>query len=160
MRAYDQKMIHMHSFAFYGGILIILTLASCAPLDQRYFDPQAGRPPKALSLKPKTLPNMVPKKSFIEIVEGTSEENYGPEVEKAAKIALERKKDILFIVESVIPASPTPDQDLAHLESLNKNLLLPVTHHLRAAGAQPIQIDMRSETDMTLHQAMIRINVR
>lgn len=144
---------------FFYLTALFLTFNGCAPLDQRYFDPQAGISPMA-HLKHSDEKKPLPKKSFIEVIEGTSEQTYGASVETAAKIALQRKSNILFIVESIIPQEATPEKQIAHFEKMNKDLLLPISQHLITAGVQPIQIDMRTLTDPALTQGIVRIYVK
>lgn len=137
--------------------LVGLGFQGCAPLDQRTFDPNAGKPPQVHVTQP-----MPPKKQppFLQVVEGTPESDYAGPIEKATKIALNRKPNVLFIVQGIAPMQNTPDKQAQTLNNLTQHLAVPVTNHIVAAGARPVQIDMRVATDPTAHQAMVRINVR
>lgn len=137
---------------------LMASLCGCNPIDQRTFDPQAGRPPKVAA---PTLPPTTPgKPAFLQIAGGTPEQTYGPEVEKATKLALSRKSNILFIVQGIAPMQKTPDAEAESLHRLTQELVNPVASHILAAGARPIQLDMRASSDPTVQNNMVRIYVR
>lgn len=138
--------------------VLAASLCGCNPIDQRTFDPQAGRPPKvAAPALPATPPG---KPAFLQIAGGTPEDDYGPQVEKATKLALSRKRNILFIVQGMAPMQKTPEAETKSLQSLTKDLVNPVASHILAAGARPIQLDMRVGSDPTVQNNMVRIYVR
>ena len=143
-----------------SAALAVLTasLCGCNPIDQRTFDPQAGRPPKvAAPALPATPPG---RPAFLQIAGGTPETEYGPQVEKATKLALSRKRNILFIVQGMAPMQKTAEAETQALQHLTKELVSPVASHILAAGARPIQLDMRVGSDPTVQNNMVRIYVR
>lgn len=133
-------------------------LNGCAPIGQRTFDPEAGRPPQvALPPEPPPKPG---KRPFIEIMDGTPDEDYAQALDKAVRLALTRKPNILFVVEAAAPMQAAPAAQVKILQGLTRRLALPVGNRIIAAGAEPIQLDMRAVTDPLLKQAVVRINVR
>ncbi|MUG05204.1 hypothetical protein GM556_06565 [Bombella sp. ESL0378] len=155
-------VFYTHRSALWARTALFALLATplwgCNPIDQRTFDPQAGRPPRVAA---PALPVAAPgKPAFLQIIEGTPEEEYGPAVEKAAKLALSRKSNILFTVQGIAPMQKTPEAERETLHTLTQNLVSPVANHILAAGARPIQLDMRVSTDPTVHSNMVRIYVR
>lgn len=140
--------------------LPLLVLADCAPIDQRFFNPDAGQPPKPY-IPVKTVQNNVNRPAaFLQIIEGTPEEDYGPAIDSAVKIALQRKRNILFIVQGLAPMQDTSDAQAKALVDLTENLATPVAARILKAGAAPVQIEMQAATDPAIHQAMVRVNVR
>lgn len=155
-----------HSFSswfFFSSLFCLFIsigggLQGCAPIDQRTFDPTASKPPtRAHAIPPAPPQKQVP---FLQILEGTPEREYTAPVDKAAKIALSRKSNILFVIQSIAPMHSTPDQQAKALSDITKNLAVPIAQRIIAAGARPIQIDMRAYTDSTVQSAMVRVNVR
>ncbi len=139
-------------------LLLAAPLCACNPIDQRTFDAQAGRPPKTAA---PPLPTPTPEKpAFLQIAGGTPEQDYGPAVEKATKLALSRKTNILFIVQGMAPMQKTPEAETQSLQHLTQTLVNPVASHILAAGARPIQLEMRVGSNPTLQSDMVRIYVR
>ena len=152
--------VHRSVLRVWPVVLAGLTasLCGCNPIDQRTFDPQAGRPPQVAA---PALPAAAPgRPAFLQITGGTPEQTYGPEVEKATKLALSRKSNILFIFQGMAPMQKTPDAEAESLHRLTQELVNPVASHILAAGARPIQIDMRASSDPTIQNNMVRIYVR
>lgn len=153
---------YAHRSALWIRSAFLMTLATplwgCNPIDQRTFDPQAGRPPRVAA---PALPVSAPgKPAFLQIIDGTPEDEYGPAVEKATKLALSRKANILFIVQGITPMQQTPEAERQTLHDITQHLVSSVGHHILAAGARPIQLDMRVSADPTVHNNMVRIYVR
>lgn len=155
-------VLYAHRSALWIRSALLITLATplwgCDPIDQRTFDPQAGRPPRVAA---PALPVAAPgKPAFLQIVDGTPEDEYGPAVEKATKLALSRKNNILFIIQGIAPMQKTPEAERETLHTLTQDLVAHVASHALAAGARPIQLDMRVSADPTVHSNMVRIYVR
>lgn len=137
--------------------LLTAPLFGCDPIDQRTFDPTAGKPPQI----PAPQPTLIHEKpAFMEISEGTAEAEYGPAVEKATKLALTHKSNMLFIIESMAPMQETPEADVRILQNLTKDLTTHIAKHVLTAGARPIQLDMRATTNPAIQKPLVRIYVR
>ncbi|MXV43817.1 hypothetical protein GS501_01955 [Saccharibacter sp. 17.LH.SD] len=159
MDAFDRfEFSRIFSFCYLPAVFAVMGgVVGCSPLDQRTFDPRAGTPPKPY-IAPVVAPT--PKAPFLQIMEGTPESDYAAPVETATKAALARKSNILFIIQGIAPMQSTPDKQLQILSDLTQNLVVPVAKRIQAAGALPIQIEMRASTDSTVSHAMVRVNVR
>ncbi|MPV99670.1 hypothetical protein [Bombella apis] len=139
-------------------LLLTASLCGCKPIDQRTFDAQAGRPPRTAT---PALPAPAPEKpAFLQIAGGTPERDYGPAVEKATKLALGRKSNILFIIQGMAPMQQTPEAERQSLQQLTETLVNPVASHVLAAGARPIQLEMKVGSSPTVQNNMVRIYVR
>lgn len=99
-------------------------------------------------------------KPFVEILAGTPESEYGPQLEEITKIALARKPNILFIIRLRVPTGSGPEEQLKHLLKLVPTLLTPVAEHMKKAGADPVQLDMGSLAVPYQKSASLRIEVR
>ncbi|GBR68565.1 hypothetical protein [Gluconobacter kanchanaburiensis] len=142
-----------------GGLLLVMPLLSgCKLLDQRTFNPNAGKPPHPYI--PPAPPGPPPHAPFLSVSEGTPESEYGPVVERAAKTALSRKENVLFIVQAFAPPQATPDAQAQALTEVTDHLAAPVAAHLTKAGAQPIQIEMHAITDGSTAKPFVRVDVR
>ncbi|GBD57197.1 hypothetical protein [Gluconobacter wancherniae] len=141
-----------------GTLLLAPALTGCKLIDQRTFDPNAGKPPKPYI--PPTPPGPAPKAPFLQIEAGTPASEYGPIVEKAAKAALARKPNVLFIVQGYAPMQPDPAAQAQTLSDLTKQQIAPIADRIAAAGAQPIQIEIHATTDPSIQHARVRVDVR
>ncbi|QCE32649.1 hypothetical protein FAI41_03110 [Acetobacteraceae bacterium] len=132
--------------------------ASCAPLDQRVWNQMAGIEPKYVPPPPPPAPP--PPAPFVEILSGTPESDYGPQLEEITKIALARKPNMLFIIRLRVPTGNGPEEQVKRLLQLVPRFLMPVSEHMIKAGAQPIQLDMGTESVPYQKSPSLRIQVR
>ncbi|WP_415525754.1 hypothetical protein [Gluconobacter sp.] len=155
----SQRGFVPHSALLMGGLLLAMPLLSgCKLLDQRTFNPNAGKPPQPYI--PPAPPGPPPHAPFLSVSEGTPESEYGPIVERAAKAALSRKPNVLFTVQAFAPPQPTPDAQAQALTDVTNHLGALVAAHLAKAGAQPIQIEMHAITDPSATKPFVRVDVR
>lgn len=142
-----------------GSILLVTPLlAGCQLIDQRTFNPQAGKPPRPYI--PPAPPAPKPKPPFLQIEGGTPEAEYGPAVDKAVKAALARKENVLFIVQLLVPLQNDPAAQAKAMTEATQSDLQPVAHRINTAGAQPIQIEMHAVADGSVTHPVIRVDVR
>ena len=137
-----------------GVIAAALTLNACAPLDQRTFDPSAGRPPKV------HVPPAPPAKPpFVQIMAGTPESLWQPDVEKVTRLAIQRKPNILFILTAIVPRDGSPSAQAEALAALVQGDERAVAQAMVKAGASggQIEMDARAEDGAKPH---IRVDVR
>ncbi|MGC5748765.1 hypothetical protein J4P41_09015 [Gluconobacter sp. NFX36] len=142
-----------------GSILLVTPLlAGCQLIDQRTFNPQAGKPPRPYI--PPAPPAPKPKPPFLQIEGGTPEAEYGPAVDKAVKAALARKENVLFIVQLLVPLQNDPSAQAKAMTEATQSDLQPVAHRINTAGAQQIQIEMHAVADGSVTHPVIRVDVR
>jgi len=142
-----------------GSILLVTPwLAGCNLIDQRTFNPQAGKPPKPYV--PPAPPAPKPKPPFLQIEDGTPESDYGPIVDKAVKAALARKENVLFIVQLLVPLQNDPAAQAKAMTEATQTDLEPVARRINTAGAQPIQIEMHAIADGSVKHPVVRVDVR
>ncbi|QCE34383.1 hypothetical protein FAI40_02970 [Acetobacteraceae bacterium] len=133
-------------------------VASCAPLDQRVWNQMAGIEPYYASPPPPPAPP--PPAPFVEILSGTPESEYGPQLEQVTKIALERKPNILFIIRLRVPTGDGPEEQIRRLLKLVPNMLDPVAEHMIRAGADSSQLDMGTLAVPYQQTPSVRIEVQ
>ncbi|GBR53505.1 hypothetical protein AA106555_1322 [Neokomagataea thailandica NBRC 106555] len=151
----------MRSRSFYLTIFALLAttqLGGCKLIDQRTFDSHAGRPPSPPP--PPAQAVQAPKAPFLSIADGTAESEYGPVVDHAARVALQHKSNVLFIVRALTPPQPTVAEQQALLAKLSKGLLNSVSQKIIAAGAKPLQLELHAETDVSVHTPVVRVELR
>ncbi|WP_252347448.1 hypothetical protein [Gluconobacter sp. P5H9_d] len=143
-----------------AGCILLATplLAGCKLVDQRTFNPQAGKPPQPYIPPPPPAPKAKP--PFLQIEGGTPESEYGPVVDQAVKSALARKENVLFIVRLLVPLQSDPAAQAKAMTEATQTDLEPVAHRISTAGAQPIQIEMHALTDPSVQHPLIRVDVR
>ncbi|EHH67480.1 hypothetical protein [Gluconobacter morbifer] len=145
--------------ALLGAVILTAPLLSgCKLVDQRTFNPNAGRPPQPVV--PPAPPAPPAKPPFLQIRSGTPESEYGPIVDRAVRAALAHKANVLFIVQGLAPMQASPDEQARVLTDLTKKQLAPLGARIARAGAQPIQIEMHAATDPSLKDAVMRVDVR
>lgn len=151
----------MKSRFFYLTIFVLFTtvgLGGCQLIDQRTFDSQAGKPP--VPYEAPTAATEAPPAPFLSIPDGTPEAEYGPVVEHATHVALQHKKNVLFIVQALAPPQPSLAAQQELLHRLAHGTLNAVAQHIAQAGAQPLQIELHTLTDPTQHTSTIRVDLR
>lgn len=148
---------------FFSQIAITLLVTSglygCKLVDQRTFDSQAGRPPVPLTSLSASAPGQ-DAPPFINIVEGTPESEYGPVVDHAARVALQHKANVLFIVRARVPSRGEIVQQGETLARMTREELTSIAEHLENAGAKPMQIELRAQASPQVDHSMIRIDLR
>lgn len=155
----SQRRFVPQSALLMGGLLLAMPLLSgCKLLDQRTFNPNAGKPPHPVV--PLAPPGPPPRAPFLAVSEGTPESEFGPIVERAAKAALARKPNVLFVVQAFAPPQPTPDAQAQALTDVTSHLGALIAAHIEKAGAQTIQIEMHAITDPSATKPFVRVDVR
>ncbi|QDH16529.1 hypothetical protein [Swingsia samuiensis] len=133
-------------------------ITGCNLVDQRTFNPNAGKPPQPYI--PPAPPAPPAKPPFLRIEAGTSEHDYAPIIKRAVKAALERKENVLFLVQARVPVQADPAAQAKALTQATQFELEPVAHQINAAGAQPIQIEMQAITDPNTSHDFIQVDLR
>lgn len=132
-------------------------LAGCELVDQRTFNPRASRPPRVIYTPAPVIPPVPP---LIELVAGTPRAEWSGPVRSVVRQALDRKPNILFLVEAVAP----PQQDGTATQALLSRLVgtdgQSIADEIVAAGASPSQVEMSAMPDSTVTGPRIRVYVR
>lgn len=142
----------------------VLALGACnpldptSPLDQRTFNPRASRRPAVYIPPPPPGPPPIP--PLIQLVAGTSEQEWGGPVRAIVRKALDRKPNILFQVQALVPPGGDADTTRLALSRLVSSDAQAVTDAIVAAGASPAQVEMSAMPDSTVTQPTIRVYVR
>ena len=145
----------MNTFSRGLAVTLALTLAGCHLVDQRDFDPKAGRPP-ALPVAP-AQPSSGPK-PLLRIGYENTDPDYAPALAAAVKRALTLKPDVLFTVQTLVPLEPTPDaQAASQLAAAATGR--EIAEAIVADGADQGQIEMTVKADPGVHVKEVRIFV-
>ncbi|WP_149026859.1 hypothetical protein [Neoasaia chiangmaiensis] len=133
-------------------------LAACTPIDQRTFDPNAGRRPVAhVPPAPAAKP---PPPPFLQIMSGTPEATWRPAVDHAARVALARKPNVLFVVTAIATPSGTPANQTEALTQMLRREERAVADAIVSAGVPDYQIQLNARTEPAAAPPRIRVDVR
>ena len=148
----------MQASRFLPFLLCCVLLAGCKLVDQRTFDRDAGRAPVPHAPPPPPAgPAPIP--PLFVVHSGQMPEDWQPGLREAVREALARKPNVLFTVQSVAPASPSPDAQAAALQAAVLQAGRPVADAVGADGARPAQIEMSAAADPAVRAAEVRIYV-
>lgn len=149
-------MVRYRQIFFFLSLFFLFT--SCKLIDQRTFNPRAGRRP--IPYIPPAPPPPLPPAPPIEVVIGTPEGQWRKPLQMLTKKALEKKPDALFVVTAVT-------SDLQSLAAQEENLQKAVRKEAKLiadeivkAGARPEQIQMDAKTSGSIKQTVVQVNVR
>lgn len=136
--------------------VVMGVLGGCKLVDQRTFDPNAGRPPVP---HVPHHPGPKPIAPFLVVRAGTPEAEWRPVVTHAAQVALARKPGVLFVLTGLAPDHATPADQVRALGAVASGDERAVADAIIAAGAPPLQVQMQVRTDpggMTRVQVDVR----
>lgn len=136
---------------------VVVGLSGCKLVDQKTFNPQAGRPPQPYIPPP---PVVVPIPPLIELVEGTPASAWHAPVEQIVHKGLARKPNILFVVKCLVPTSGNSAQDQLALIHLVQGDGQAVAQAITQAGAPPEQVEITAMPDSTVTKPLIRVYVQ
>jgi len=135
----------------------VVGLSGCKLVDQKTFNPQAGRAPQPYIPPP---PVVVPVPPLIELVEGTPASAWQHPVEQIVHKALARKPNILFTVKCLVPVSGDSAHDQQALIHLVQGDGQAVAQTMTEAGAPPEQVEITAMPDSTVTKPLVRVYVR
>ncbi|MBS0961057.1 MULTISPECIES: hypothetical protein [Acetobacter] len=136
----------------------VLCLSGCKLIDQKTFNPQAGKPP--VPYIPPQPPGPPPVPPLLQVVAGTPSEEWRVPVETMVKKALQSKANILFTVKCLVPSSGLPDHDRSALTDLVKTDGQAMVEALTEAGAPPGQVEITAMPDSSVTKPVVRVYVR
>lgn len=138
----------------------LFLLNACKLVDQRTFNPSAGRRPLPyVPPAPPAPPPVPPPKPPIEIVAGTPQGQWIKPLTALVKDALQRKADALFIVTAVTPISQNP---IAQQEAMTKIIAQngqAVVEAIVKAGAKPQQVQLAAKADGWVQKNVIQVEI-
>ncbi|GBQ70572.1 hypothetical protein AA103196_2525 [Ameyamaea chiangmaiensis NBRC 103196] len=140
-----------------GLALICGPLAGCKPLDQRTFNPAAGKPPKPY-IPPAPPAHVTP--PLVEIIAGTTPDTWQAAVTKATRAALARKPSVLFTVTAVVRAQGDALAQGAAMAHLVDTDAQAVAATIIAAGAPAAQVQMTAMPDPGVQHDVTRVYIR
>jgi hypothetical protein len=141
------------------ALLVALSLlAACHLVDQRDFDPNAGkRPvPPAPVATGKPVPATPP---LMTIHFDQGGQNYDDALRVAVDAALRRKRNVLFSVVTLVPAKGTPPEQIEAARRASE-LGRQVADAIVADGADIGQVEMAARADPSVVAREVRIYVQ
>lgn len=135
----------------------LLTLGACKLVDQRTFNPSAGKRP--IPYVPPAPPAPPPLAPPIEIMAGTPVDQWQEPVAILVKDALSRKADALFMVTVLLPASTSDGQ---HEQEVKDALQQEkdVANTILKAGAPQEQVQLAAKMDGGIQKSKIQVTIR
>ena len=137
-------------------LLALLAAAGCKLIDQRTFDRNADRKPVPV-YPPSVAVQPIPPLATVRF--GAAPESWQPDLVAIVRQALARKPDVLFTVQTVVPATGSPQDQAGAIASAVKAGGQPVAQTIIGAGATSAQIDMTATTDQVAAPE-VRVTVR
>ena len=95
------------------AVCLIVSLCGCTLVDQRTFNPDAGKPP--VIAQPPGPPVLLP---LVTVDFGQPNPDYADSLRQAVDAALSRKPDAKFEVATVVPATGTPAAQVSAAQTL------------------------------------------
>lgn len=129
-------------------------LAGCTLVDQRTFNPDAGRPPAIAT--PPGPPPVVP---LVTIDFDKAAVEYRQPLTQAVQQALARKQSAEFDVVTVVPATGTPDQQVAAATAITPDARS-VARAINASGVDDshIHLSARAEPGVSSRQVQVFVH--
>lgn len=137
----------------------LLALNACKLVDQRTFNPSAGRRPVPY-VPPAPPPPPPPPRPPIEIVQGTPGEQWSKPLTALVKDALKRKPDAMFLVTIVTPISEAPATQQEAMQKTIQENGQAVAQAIIKAGAKPEQIQMSAKADGSVQKNVVQVNIK
>ncbi len=144
------------AFSLGAVLLAVLPQAGCKLIDQRTFDRRADRKPVPV-VPPAVAVKAIPPLATVRF--NASPESWQPDLTAIVRKALARKPSALFTVQTVIPATGSPQDQAASIVAAVKAGGQPVAQTIIDAGATSAQIDMTATTD-SVGSPEVRVTVR
>ncbi|OUI98761.1 hypothetical protein [Acetobacter cibinongensis] len=136
---------------------VVLGLGGCKLVDQKTFNPQAGKAPQPY-IPP--APVVAPIPPLIELIGGTPAHEWEGPVDQMTRKALARKPAILFVVKCLVPASGNSELDQLTLVQLVQGDGQAVAQAITHAGAPLQQVEITAMPDSTVTKPLIRVYVQ
>jgi hypothetical protein len=145
----------MNSLRLGVPIVILLALAGCHLVDQRDFNPNAGRKPQPPAGPAVKFTGPVP---LLTIAYTTPDPPYAAELAVAVKRALAMKPDVLFTIQALVPLAATPEAQAVALQAAAASGH-EIGEAIIADGADQGQIELAVRADPSMHMQQIQVFV-
>lgn len=139
-------------------MLACTVLGGCKLIDQRTFDSAAGRPPIP-HVKPARPGPAAPAPLALVRFEAAPD-TWQPGLTDIVRLALSRKPLALFRVQTLVPATGTPDVQARSLAEAGGTGGRQVAETIIAAGASSGQVEMSAMTDASVTTPEVRVYVK
>jgi hypothetical protein len=138
-----------------AAAMLFGALSGCHLIDQRDFDRNAGKPPP----KPPTQPALVPPPALVTITYDRPDPTYAQELANAVQQALARKPNVIFTVETLVPAAGPPEAQ-AEQARQGAESGRQVAASIVADGADQGQIEMvvRADPGRSIKQVLVLVH--
>lgn len=136
-------------------VIVLLALAGCHLVDQRDFNPNAGRKPQPPAGPVAKVTGPVP---LLTIAYTTPDPPYAAELAVAVKRALALKPDVLFTVQALVPLAATPEAQAVALQTAAASGH-EIGEAMIADGADQGQIELAVRADPSMHVQQIQVFV-
>ena len=140
------------------AILACGVLSGCKLIDQKTFDSSAGRRPIAHVPPPRPAPP--PPLPLASVRYQADPASWQPGLADIVRMALARKPQALFQVETLVPATGTPQAQAAALAAAGRAGGESVAETIVSAGASSSQIEMSARTDPSVKQPEVQVFVK
>ena len=140
------------------GLLVCSVLSGCKLIDQKTFDPSAGRRP--IAHVPPASPAPPPPLPLASVRYQADPATWQPGLADIVRMALARKPEALFQVETLVPATGTPQAQAAALSAAGHAGGEAVADTIVSAGASSGQVEMSARTDPSVKQPEVQVFVK
>lgn len=146
------------AFLFIGSLFL---LSACKLVDQRTFNPSAGRRPVPyVPPAPPAPPAPPPPAPPIEVVEGTPQNQWEKPLMILVKDALNRKSDALFVVTIVTPVLSDPFKQQEAMRHVAAQEGKAIADDIVKAGAKVEQIQMEAKADGNVKKNAVQVTIQ
>lgn len=140
------------------AMLVCSVLAGCKLVDQRTFDASAGRRP--IPHLPPAGPAPPPPLPLASVHYQADPATWQPGLADIVRMALARKPEALFQVETLVPSTGTPEAQAASLAAAGRSGGQAVAETIVSAGASTGQVEMSARTDPSVQRPEVRVFVK
>ncbi len=142
----------MLRFRAAASFLLLLLGAGCTLVDQRTFNPQAGKRPVVAAIGPGPAPPLVT------VDYAKPNPQYAAALHQAVADAVAAKPDVQFDVVTVVPASGTPAEQVAAATGLTASAR-EIARAINGDGIDDDRIHLEARTDQAIASRQVRVFV-
>lgn len=142
------------------AVLAAGSAAGCKLIDQRTFDAHANTKPVPHVAPGPVVAAVLPTPPLASVRFGAPPDSWQPGVADIVRLALARKPDALFRVQTVVPARGTPQAQAAALADAGRTGGRLVAETIVSAGASSAQVEMTAMSDASVTQPEVRVYVK
>lgn len=140
------------------ALLACLALGGCKLIDQRTFDSAAGRAPVPAVQPTRPGPAAPPPLALVRFQ--AAPDTWQPGLTDIVRMALSRKPLALFRVQTLVPATGSPEAQTQSLADAGRTGGRQVAETIIAAGASSAQVEMSAMTDASVTAPEVRVYVK